>query len=115
MSPSSNNNDLEDLHGDTCIRRNSISSTEKMGYDFLKGYRNAETIIESLHRTNGIIDETIKKGYATAILNYAMKGNIEGVKIDFEADFPGRSPGCLSVHQAERSTDHGYSMDVDIQ
>lgn len=66
------------------------------GYE--EGSKKAAAIIESLHRTGGVIDESIKiithsmggaygKGYVKAILDYAKKNNIAGVKIAFEADF----------------------------
>lgn len=66
------------------------------GYD--EGKANAAAIIESLHRTGGVIDESIKvithsmggaygKGYIKAILDYAKENNIAGVNFAFEADF----------------------------
>lgn len=70
-----------------------------------QGYADAAAIIASLARDkNGNIVESIKiishsmggayaKGYALAILNYAMKNKIEGVNIAFEADFAPFQPG----------------------
>lgn len=64
---------------------------------------------------------------ADALREWAINLNIEikfiekgkphqnGFMERFNRSFRGRSAGCLPVHQAERSTDHGYSMDVDIQ
>ena len=75
----------------------------------MKGYHPLSTllspaIIESLHRTGGVIDESIKvithsmggaygKGYVKAILEYAKENNIAGVTIAFEADFVPFQPG----------------------
>lgn len=66
------------------------------GYE--EGMANAAAIIESLHRSGGVIDESIKvithsmggaygKGYVQAILDYAKQNNIAGVTVAFEADF----------------------------
>ncbi|TAM92957.1 MAG: hypothetical protein EPN39_21205 [Chitinophagaceae bacterium] len=63
-----------------------------------EGRRYAEDILESLHKTNGEIDESLKivshsmggayaKGYVNAILDYAKGHNIAGVIVAFEADF----------------------------
>ncbi len=75
-----------------------VGASDRRSAGYSEGKANAAAIIESLHRTGGVIDESIKivthsmgsaygKGYAQAILDYAKQNNIIGVNIAFEADF----------------------------
>ncbi|WP_246008100.1 RHS repeat-associated core domain-containing protein [Chitinophaga lutea] len=79
---------------------NSISSVARTGYGYRKGYKEAAALIASLHRTNGVIDETIKiithsmggaygNGYVKGLKQY-LEENPElkkQVKITLIADF----------------------------
>jgi len=89
---------------------NSISSAARKGYGFLKGYSEAEAVIESLHRTNGVIDETIKivthsmggaygKGYVIGLKKYLDEHPElkKQVKITLVADFDPYQAGELSA------------------
>lgn len=75
-----------------------VGAADRIAAGYAEGKSNAASLIESLERTGGVISESIKvithsmggaygKGYVQAILDYAKENNIEGVKIDFEADF----------------------------
>lgn len=71
-----------------------VGAGDRRAAGYEEGTSQAAAIIESLHRTGGVIDESIKiithsmggaytKGYVQAILDYARSNDIEGVKIAF--------------------------------
>jgi len=75
-----------------------MNASDRYDGGYRQGSEEAAAVIESLHRTGGVIDESIKvithsmggaygKGYIEAIMDYAKKNNIAGVNVAFEADF----------------------------
>lgn len=75
-----------------------IGPEDRRGAGYRQGMDEAAAVIKSLHRTNGVIDESIKvishsmggaysKGYIQAIIDYAKLHEIAGVNFAFEADF----------------------------
>lgn len=83
----------------TLTTQENLSAEVREYYGYKRGAVDAKDIINNLSRDeNGNINETIKivshsmggayaKGYGQALLDYADKNKISGVKIEFEADF----------------------------
>ena len=98
-----------------------IGPSDRQEDGYSKGELDAGAITESLHRSGGVIDESIKiithsmggafgKGYVKAILGYAKENKIAGVKIAFEADFapfqPGDQSAVSGISTLQFSNDH---------
>ena len=107
--------------------RNNTSPTVRKEYGYAIGYHDAKKIINSLKRdSKGNIVEHIKiithsmgsaygKGYSNGILQYATDNNINGVIIDFEADFaPFQPSNQEAVKRPGMGTTYQFSHSDDI-
>lgn len=100
-----------------------ISASDRRLAGYADGKSSAGAIIESLQRTGGVITESIKvithsmggaygKGYVQAILDYARENNIEGVKVDFEADFAPFQPNKQKAVKGVPTFQFSHSEDM---
>jgi RHS repeat-associated protein len=99
-----------------------IGASDRMEDGYSKGKDAARAIIESLHRSGGVIDESIKiithsmggaygKGYVQAILDYAKDKKIAGVTISFEADFAPFQPNQQKAVKGINTFQFSHSKD----
>lgn len=93
---------------------------EAAGYD--QGLNEAATVIESLNRTGGVIDESIKvithsmggaygKGYIQAILDYAKSHEYQVLNSAFEADFAPFQTGQQKAVKGINTLQYSHSND----
>jgi hypothetical protein len=106
-----------------------VGAGDRQGAGYRQGSDEAAAVIESLHRTGGVIDESIKvithsmggaygKGYIQAILDYAKAHGIK-IKVDFEADFApfqtGQQKAVKGVKTYQYSHDESVAGNDPIQ
>ncbi|HAL82421.1 MAG TPA: hypothetical protein DCO83_09420 [Mucilaginibacter sp.] len=106
-----------------------VGAADRQGAGYRQGSDEAAAVIESLHRTGGVIDESIKvithsmggaygKGYIQAILDYAKANGIK-IKVDFEADFApfqtGQQKAVKGVKTYQYSHDESVAGNDPIQ
>jgi hypothetical protein len=106
---------------------NPLNASDRYGQGAYQGAADAESIISNLARDkNNNIIETIKvishsmggayaKGYVKALLDYARKHNIAGVKVEFEADFaPYQPTKQKAVNDKNMGPTYQYSHSDDM-
>lgn len=98
-----------------------IGAEDRRGAGYNQGSDEAAAVIESLQRTGGVIDESIKvithsmggaygKGYIQAIMDYAKEHGIK-IKVDFEADFAPFQTGQQKAVEGVKTLQYSHKDD----
>lgn len=100
-----------------------VGAEDRRGAGYSQGMNEAAAVIESLHRTGGVIDESVKvithsmggaygKGYIQAILDYAKQHEIAGVNVAFEADFAPFQTGQQKAVKGVKTLQYSHDESV---